>query len=154
MAKRIYFNTEETTTTVKKGYLELDEDFTQVYKTIAEISHRINNGVSWKILFWLLSNNNDNNGVIIDKDTYKRFILYLEGHNSTIVSRPTFDRSVKELLEAGVLTKVGKGHYYLNPYIFWQNDKQSRVEFITSEVVDGTTKSLNPVKSDIIKLIQ
>ena len=38
MSKRIYFNTEKTVTVIKKGYFELDEDFTQVYKSFSEIA--------------------------------------------------------------------------------------------------------------------
>jgi len=142
--KRIYYNTEETTTVTRKGYIELDEDFTQIYKSFSKLAPYIHNGTSWKLLIWLLANNNDSNGLLINKKTFEDFRAYLDNY-AILISRPTFDRCVNELKQAGIITKVGTGHYYLNPFLFWQDDKQKRMEFITDEKKDGTFISLNPM---------
>lgn len=145
---RIYFNTEKTVTVIKKGYFELDEDFTQVYKSFSTIALRIDNGVSWKLLFYLLSEANTMNGVDISARGYKKFVEFLEENGSNKMSLPTYYRCVTDLCKSGALTKYSKGHYYLNPYLFWQSDKKSRIQFLQDEQAEVISKSLNP-KSEL-----
>ena len=146
MSKRIYFNTQKTITVTKKGYFEIDEDFTQVYKSFTIIALKINNGNSWKLLFYLLSESNNMNGVSISAQGYKKFSSFLKTENSDSLSRATYYRCVEELCGAGALTKYSKGHYYLNPYIFWQSDKKQRVEFLQDESAELGGTSINPLK--------
>jgi hypothetical protein len=146
MSKRIYFNTQKTITVTKKGYFEIDEDFTQVYKSFTKIALKINNGSSWKLLFYLLSESNNMNGVVISSQGHKKFSSFLKSGNSISISRATYYRCVEELCDAGALTKYSKGHYYLNPYIFWQSDKESRVEFLQDESAELGGFSVNPLK--------
>jgi hypothetical protein len=146
MSKRIYFNTQRTITVTKKGYFEIDEDFTQVYKSFIKIALKIDNGNSWKLLFYLLSESNNMNGVTISSEGYKKFFSFLKSSSSTTISRATYYRCVEELCLSGALTKYSKGHYYLNPYIFWQSDKDSRVEFLQDESSELGGISKNPLK--------
>lgn len=146
MSKRIYFNTQKTITVTKKGYFEIDEDFTQVYKSFTNIALKINNGSSWKLLFYLLSESSNMNGVVISSEGHKKFSAFLKAGNSISISRATYYRCVEELCESGALTKYSKGHYYLNPYIFWQSDKGSRIEFLQDESAELGGISVNPLK--------
>lgn len=146
MSKRIYFNTEKTVTVIKKGYIELDEDFTQVYKSFSSIALKIDNGISWKLLFYLLSEANNMNGIDVSIHGFNRFSDFLNNNKVKNISRATYYRCITELCIAGALTKYSKGHYYLNPYLFWQSDKKSRIEFLKDENSELISKSVNPVK--------
>lgn len=146
MSRRVYFNTEKTVTVIKKGYIELDEDFTQVYKSFSSIALKIDNGISWKLLFYLLSEANNMNGVDVSAHCFKRFADFLEQNGANKISSATYYRCINELCKAGALTKYSKGHYYLNPYIFWQADKSSRVKFLQDEIADKVIQSVNPTK--------
>lgn len=146
MSKRIYFNTEKTITVTKKGYFEIDEDFTQVYKSFVKIALKINGGTSWKLLFYLLAEANTMNGVIVSSKGHLKFSSYLKQNNSQEISIATYYRCIEELCSAGALTKYSKGHYYLNPYIFWQSDKKQRVEFLQDESAELGGISVNPLK--------
>jgi len=86
---------------------------------------------------------NDMNGVEVNKRTFEKFNS-LRAENKQI-ALATYYRSIDELCQAGALTKVGKGHYYLNPYIFWSADREARVTFIQEEKKDGNTLSVNPL---------
>jgi hypothetical protein len=57
-SRRIYFQTEEITTVKKKGYIEIDEDFTQVYKSFNLIAPKIKSVWSWQLLFWIMAKQN------------------------------------------------------------------------------------------------
>lgn len=144
MSKKIFFNTQKITTVVQKGYIELDEDFTQVYKSFSGIAIKIDSGTSWKLLFWILSNSSSHNGVEVSNRTHALFNRFLSEKGCNEISKATYYRCITELSESGAITKVGKGHYYLNPYIFWQDDKNSRIKFIQDEMTDGSYVSVNP----------
>jgi len=140
--RRIYYQKEEVTTVKKKGYIEIDEDFTQVYKSFNLIAPKIRSVWSWQLLFWVMANaTTDSNGVVLGGQSYEKFNTQL----TKGITSATFYSCVKDLVDAGCLTKVGKGHYYLNPYIFWNSDKTSRIEFIQDEKKDGGYMSVNPV---------
>lgn len=147
MSKRIYFETTETKTVNKKGWIEIDTDFTQIYNCFSHISDKINSATSYKLLFWLLANEtNNSNGICTNKAIFGKFNLYL-GKNS--VSEKTFYNCIDELVQSGALTKVTKGQYYFNPYIFWKDDKSARVEFIEDEA--KFKQSLNPYTPTLIE---
>ena len=146
MSKRIFFNTQKTTTVIQKGYIELDEDFTQVYKSFSSIAIKIDSGNSWKLLFWILSNASNQNGIEVSNRTHALFNKFLVEKGCIEISKSTYYRCITELSDSGAITKVGKGHYYLNPYIFWQDDKASRIKFIQNEMSDGGYVSTNPSK--------
>lgn len=146
MKRRFYFETEETITKKKKGWIEIDMDFTQIYHCFSEISPYINSPTSWKLLFWLLSEEvNKNNVVSTGKDVWETFNNYLKSkcQNCDVAYR-TFNNSINELVEAKALTMIGRGRYYLNPHIFWKQDRKDRIQFIQAEFMDGKKISHNP----------
>ena len=144
MSKRIYFNTEKTVTVIKKGYFELDEDFTQVYKSFSQIALDIENGACYRLLIYLLAEANSQNGVDISNTGFKNFNKFVQNRGKKPISIATYYRCVNELCNAGALTKYSKGHYYLNPYLFWQSDKKSRVQFLQDEQNEIISRSINP----------
>ncbi len=134
MPKRIYFETTETVTKNSKGWVEIDTDFTQVYDCFSKLSVKLKSIVSVKLLFWLLSHEaNKSNGISSGQHVYDKFVKYLIDEGSTDIAMRTFKSSFEELTTIGVLTRVGRGHYYLNPYVFWRDDKKERINFIMDE---------------------
>lgn len=140
--RRVYFTTEETTTVKRKGWIEIDEDFTQVYKSFNLLANKIDSPTSWKLLFWIMANaSNDQNGIEVNKRTFEQF----NADQVKKVGLANYYRCIDELCQAGAITKVGKGHYYLNPYIFWSSDREARITFIQDEKKDNNTLSVNPL---------
>jgi hypothetical protein len=146
MSKRIYFETTETTIQNKKGWIEIDTDFTQVYDCFSKLSVKLRSIVSVKLLFWLLSHEaNKSNGISSGEAIYNKFVKYLEDEGVEKVAMRTFKSSFEELTNIGALTRVGRGHYYLNPYVFWRDDKKERMNFIMDEAKDKRYISQNPL---------
>ncbi len=147
MPKRIYFETTETTVKNKKGYIEIDTDFTQVYDCFGKIAANLKSITSIKLLFWLLAHEvNKSNGFASSKTVYDKFVKYLENVGAEIVTERTFFRCFEELAEAKAITKVGRGHWYFNPYVFWRDEKNERIKFIQDEQKDKRFISHNPQK--------
>lgn len=146
MSKRYYFETEETKIVKKKGWVEIDTDFTQVYTCFKEISKDINSPTTWKLLFWLLSEKiNKQNGFITDKGMFDHFNAYLSADCADCgISRTTFQNSIKELVDCKAITQINKSHYYFSPYIFWKDSKDERKQFIEAENKENRYLSHNP----------
>lgn len=146
MPKRIYFETTEVITRNKKGYIEIDTDFTQVYHCFSEIAPLINSATSFKLMFWLLANEAGKyNGIRSNKIVYAAFNEYLIKTTKGGVTERTFHSCMDELVQAKALTKVTRGCYYFNPYIFWKDDVGERQSFITDEAKERRFLSHNPI---------
>ena len=152
MSKRLYYETTEVITRKKKGWIEVDTDFTQVYDCFKEISKNINSPTSWKLLFWLLSEEaNKQNGFRTGKATYQRFNAYLSKDCKKCgISNATFYNSINELEKCKAITQFGRGFYYFSPYIFWKDEKTKRDEFIHLEAKENKFLSYNPVDTEEI----
>jgi hypothetical protein len=150
--KRIYYDIEETRVTRKKGYIELDTDYTQIYNCFTAISPGIKSVTTFKLLFWLLANKTgEMNGIDCSVNSYREFNEYLKQHckeGACGIGYRTFTNCMVELKEAGALTRIGKGHYYANPNMFWKDDVDKRTTMLIEEKKDGNYISLNPGSFD------
>lgn len=145
--KRIYFETTETVTKSKKGWVEVDTDFTQVYDCFSKVCAKLKSITSVKLLFWLLSHEvNKSNGLSSGRPVYESFRDYLAEEKCDTVTERTFQNCFEELTKIQVLTRIGKGRYYFNPYLFWRDDKNERINFITDEAKESKFLSYNPLK--------
>ena len=145
MSKKLWYESTETTVKNKKGFIEIDTDFTQVYDCFSKLSVKVKSVVTLKLLFWLLSHEaNKSNGVSSGSAIFDKFKKYLINEGVEPVALRTFKAAFEELTKIGALTRVGRGHYYLNPYVFWRDDKTERMNFITDEKKDKKFISHNP----------
>lgn len=144
---RIYFETEETVTKKSKGWIEVENDFTQVYNQFWRIAASLKSLTTIKLLFWLLSHEaNKENGIRSGKIVFDKFNADLESEGIDKVGLRTFNSSFDELLKLETLTRVGKGHYYFNPHVFWKDGKKERLGFITDEVKEKKYISKNMLR--------
>lgn len=149
MPKRLYFDLTETTVKNKKGYVVVDTDFTQVYDCFCRVSVHLKSLTSVKLLFWLLSHEaNKSNGISSGRKVYERFIKFLEKEKAPTVTERTFQNAFEELTSIKAITRIGRGQYYLNPYVFWRDDKAERISFIADEQKEKRYLSYNPIKDD------
>ncbi len=152
MSKRLYFETTETVTKNSKGWVEIDTDFTQVYDCFSKLSVKLRSIVSVKLLFWLLSHEaNKSNGITSGQHVYDKFVKYIIEEGGESVALRTFKSAIEELTKIGALTRVGRGQYYLNPYVFWRDDKKERINFIMDEAKEKKFVSQNPHKEKKLK---
>lgn len=150
MPKRFYFERTETVTKNSKGWVEIDTDFTQVYDCFSKLSVKLKSIVSVKLLFWFLSHEaNKSNGITSNQHVYEKFVKYLVDEGGEKVVLRTFKAAIEELTTIGALTRVGRGHYYLNPYVFWRDDKNERIKFIMDENKEQRYLSHNPVPQKV-----
>jgi hypothetical protein len=131
--KRYYYSTEEKVTTTRKGYIEMEMDFTQVYDCFEEVADKIGSVTSMRLLLYLLKNMGDSNDIRIDTPLLRKYNDHRKSRNQEDIPLSTFHYCVKELTKAGALTRYAKGCYYLNPHFFWKDTPEKRREFLQDE---------------------
>lgn len=147
--RRVYYEKEETKITKERGWMDIDMDYTQLYHCFTRISPKINSATTFKLLFWLLANKtNDSNGIDTSTESFNQFNSYLSEVNKvdTSITYRTFMNCMTELKTSGALTQVGRGHYYANPNMFWQDSTKKRTILLSEEAKDGNYISVNPTK--------
>lgn len=150
MVKRFYFERTETITTQSKGWIEVDMDFVQVYDSFSKLGVKIKSLITFKLLFWLLAHEvNRLNGISSGQLVFDRFNSFLKDENAGTLSMRSFQSAFEELVSIGALARVGKGHYYFSPYLFWKDTKKERIQFITDEAKDKKTLSTSKQKRSV-----
>lgn len=147
MSKKVYFNTTETVVRKRKGWVEVDTDFTQVYDCFSHVVMKIKSLTTIRLLFWLLSKEmGRGNAIHSGRIVYDRFVGDLEQQRGERVTLRGYTKCFKELVGLGLLTKTGRGYYYFNPRVFWRDGKESRKGFIEAEAQEERfTSSGTPV---------
>lgn len=144
--KRIFYEKHETKTTTIKGYIDVETEYIQIYKNFAKIVHKINSPTSFKLLHWLLAERlMDDNGLNATKifADFNEFITSNCGETCRI-NESTFYRSMGELIDAGAISKIAKGHYLANPNLFWNDTTEQRFEHLKLADKDPNSYLLNP----------
>lgn len=150
MVKRFYFESVETVTKQSKGWIEVDMDFIQVYDSFSKLGVKLKSIVTFKLLFWLLAHEvNRLNGISSGQLVYDRFNAFLKEEGVDTVVMRTFQNSFQELVTIEALTRVGKGHYYFSPYLFWKDNKKERIQFITDEAKEKKPLSTSKLKRSL-----
>jgi len=129
--ERLYFEKEETHTVKTKGYIEIDYDFFQVFKSILSCVADVKNGNSLKLLLYLMSENSDRTGKFqTSQDVYNSYNNWLKNKGSEGISVVTFREYIKDLFLAGIILKVSKGSYRFNPLHIWGDSINSRKDLV------------------------
>lgn len=129
---RYYYNTEETVTTKKKGYIEIEDNYTQVYDNVLDLTKKLSSLLDMQIFLYLAKNSNKHNvfntsktlQTDIKKDLEKEF------------NEATFYKCIERLVNAKLLIKLTKGQYQLNPLTVWRESQVDRRKIIDA-IIDG-----------------
>ena len=150
MVRRFYFESTETVTKQSKGWIEVDMDFVQVYDSFSQFGVKVKSLNTFKLLFWLLAHEvNRMNGISSGQLVFERFNKFLKDENAGSISMRSFQSSFEELVSVEALTRVGRGHYYFSPYLFWKDTKKERIQFLTDEAKDKKPLSTSKQKRSI-----
>lgn len=148
MKSNVYYQKPTSRLVQEKGRVPIETAFTQVYDPFAEIILQVKAPICAGLLFWILTQQmNSFNGFVTGRPVFEEFGRFLQDRNLPTVSRSTFDIAIKELYNLGAITRVGRGHYYANPHLFWRGSECGRREFIKREAQDGSVIAINPTSA-------
>lgn len=153
MTKRIYFQTEETKTVKKKGYIEIDDSYTQVYDCLAKLSFKMKSISESQILFFFFTKATENGVILTDERIFKEYLAFSKANGGVEISRVTFTTAIKNLTDAQILVKLSRGQYQLNPFILWKSSKDDRIDNIESimKITDKSEQSKYLIPNKLLK---
>jgi hypothetical protein len=129
--ERIYFETEQTTITRSKGYIEYDTNFTQLYHSFQKVAAKFKSVSEMCILLHFCRVASSHGVITTSNRDYDIFIKEHLAMGGASVNRFTFSKAVKNMTDNKILVKVSKGIYQLNPLLIWNDSLQNRKEVIT-----------------------
>ena len=74
------------------------------------------------------------------------FMAEMKRLNGGEMSRRYFYTCLTDLQNASIVKKLHNCTYFINPYVFWRDDKGKRVEYIKTYAGIGQTFAFNPLQ--------
>ena len=130
--KRFYFKTQEKVITEKQGYVEFEENYTQLYDNVLSLTLQLKSLLDIQILLFLSKNSNKYNVFNINALLFEQIKKSL---NKDFTER-TFYNSIKNLIDAKLVVKMTKGQYQINPIAIWRESQKERDEIIGA-IIEG-----------------
>ncbi len=125
--------------------VEIDLDFTQLYNCFFYLSMGIKKSSSFQVLFFLLRVMGRDNQVCINKNLFRQLGDTLISLGNKSMCEQVFYNALKDLQRAGVMTKLSRGIYFMNPYAMWKDDGSKRKDYLKIDAGTGQTMAINPL---------
>lgn len=129
---RYYFKTEEKITKQKQGYVEVEDNYTQIYDNVLSLTLKLNSLLDIQILLYLSKNCNQQNVFNANSLMYHR----IQKELNKIFTERTFYNSLKTLSDAKLIVKLTKGQYQINPLAVWRESQKDRADIINA-ILEG-----------------
>jgi hypothetical protein len=129
--KRIFYETEEVVTKVKKGYIDLNMDYFQFYSNAFHHLASVSSVCGKDFILWVMGKVNDENEFAYSRAMFEQFNDDLSKIKTPkSYQQNTLDIGIKELVDNGILIRLGRGKYKVNPLLFWSDDINKRVQAV------------------------
>ena len=129
--KKIYFQTEETVLTKKKGYIEVDDSYTQIYDNLSKLVFQMKSLVEVQLMFYLCTKATNEGYFYSNKLLFDNFRKFSTSHNGKEVTDMTLATAIKNLSDNKIIIKHAKGQYQLNPFLIWKDSISERENLIS-----------------------
>ncbi|MCS7317121.1 MAG: hypothetical protein NZZ41_02210 [Candidatus Dojkabacteria bacterium] len=128
--RRIYFETERTTITRTKGWVEIDLDYTQFYDSLGKTICTIDSMLAVKLLCWLFTQINESNMFTFNDLKIDEFNRWLKDNKSKVYNKRSVYVALKELITKKIVLKWSNGSYQLNPIFIWSDTIENRIKHL------------------------
>lgn len=129
--KRVFYETEEIVTKVKKGYVDLDMDYFQFYSNAFHHLASISSSCAKDFILWVMGRVSDENEFSYSKEMFDKFNDDLSKIKTPkSYQQNTLNVGIGELVENGILIRINRGKYKVNPRLFWSDDINKRVSVV------------------------
>lgn len=150
MGRRLYYETGQKVTRKRKGSMVIEMDFTQMYDIARPVLMKVRSLTTFYLIFWLLSKQMGKSNMLNNaRYVYEEFAGDLKQGSGKSVTRRMYTKCFTELVELGIITRVGRGQYYFNPHYFWKDKSGDRVKYITAEVQENRFKKEQVIKPPV-----
>lgn len=141
--KRVFFETEEVIRKTRRGYIDLEMDYFQFYNAAFYHLASLSNNCAKDFVLWVMGRVNDENEFTYSKVMFQDFSDDLSKiAKPKTYSENTLHVAIRELVDSGILIKMGRAHYKVNPKLFWSEGTSKRVQSIRQ--LESNTKAMLP----------
>ena len=144
--RRIFFETQEVVRKTKRGYVDLEMDYFQFYNAAFSQVASLSSSCSKDFILWVMSHVNEDNGFIYSQQMFRQF-----NEDLAKITKPkqyvesTMKMALRELTETGIINRIGRGEYKVNPRLFWTDETNERIKSIKEIEISSTPVSENGV---------
>lgn len=144
--RRIFFETQEVVQRTKRGYVDLEMDYFQFYSAAFSHVASLSSSCSKDFILWVMGKVNEDNSFIYSQQMFKEFnqdLAKIQKPKQYVES--TMKMALRELSDAGIITRLSRGEYRVSPKLFWTDEVSERVKSIkeiemeTRELPEGAT---------------
>jgi len=146
---RFYFKTEEIVTTQKKGYIEIEDNYTQLYDNVLDLTKKLSSLLDMQIFLYLSKNSNKLNVF----NTNKLLQTQIQEDIGKEFNEQTFYKCIDRLCHSKLVVKLAKGQYQLNPLTVWRESQVDRKTLIDAIIEGKQIESFNIVEEESIKYL-
>lgn len=152
--RRIFFETEEVVQKTKRGYVDLDMDYFQFYSAAFSQVASLSSSCSKDFILWIMGRVDEDNRFIYSQQLFREF-------NQDLANIPkpkqyvesTMKMAMRELSDAGIIVRMNRGEYRVNPRMFWTSETTERIKSVKAIEVESRplpegAKTKFPVYSD------
>jgi hypothetical protein len=154
--KRVFFETEEVIRKTRRGYIDLEMEYFQFYNVAFHYLASLTNNCAKDFVLWIMGRVSDDNEFNYSRSLYHQFIDDLSK-----IARPksytenTVHVALRELVDDGILIRMGRGRYKVNPKLFWSEGTSKRIQTIrelesNTRALEGPTQGTPILDSEIL----
>ena len=131
--KRVYYEVEKKIETIsKKGYVEVDDSYTQMYDNMARLTYNMKSLVEVQLMFFFCVESNSSGVFSTDDRMFEKFIKHSEKNGGKAITKMTFFTAIKNLTNNKIFIKLNRGQYQLNPFLIWRDSLTERTDTIAT----------------------
>ena len=129
--KRVFFETSEVVQKTKHGYVDLDMDYFQFYNAAFNQVASLSSSCSKDFILWVMGRVSEDNGFAYSRKMYAQFNEALGSiARPKSYSESTLKAAIRELTDVGIIIRMSRGVYRVNPKLFWSSDVADRVRSV------------------------
>lgn len=129
--RRVFFETQEVVQKTKQGYVDLDMDYFQFYNAAFNQVASLSSSCSKDFILWVMGRVSEDNGFAYSNRMYAEFNKALGSiARPKSYSESTLKAAIRELTDVGIIIRISRGVYRVNPKLFWSSDVADRVRSV------------------------
>jgi hypothetical protein len=142
--RRIFFETQEVVQRTKRGYVDLEMDYFQFYSAAFSHVASLSSSCSKDFILWVMGKVNEDNSFIYSQQMFKEFnqdLAKIQKPKQYVES--TMKMALRELSDAGIITRLSRGEYRVSPKLFWTGATPKFKKY-TDEELSNVSNWINP----------
>lgn len=140
MRRKLDVSREEVVIRRQTTSIEVDDEWMQLYENLLNCMIGVKSTWSITYMLWLMQRAGEHNRVEAGAESVRGFQEYVRQRSIDPPANRTMSDATNELVESGMLMRLSKGVYEVNPILWYQGTMESREQELEQRVHNGKEK--------------